>query len=458
MTDAAAAGVPVSVHGPAGVLDLVVPPGASSADVGGEYARQAGTPVDGVLWTSRGRRLDPDEQLDAAGVREGAVLVATGPGSTPPARRRAGDPDSPAGGEGAARTAARAGAGSAALLCLAVAAAWLAGWLTTRDGAGDGASLAIQGVLALGVVLGALPLGPLAAQRAAAVPGVAAALTLSLAWSPEPELLPTTLGTAALGGALAAAVVRALGEVAEGTLRVWMVAGVAGFVLTTGAALLDAPDRVVWSVALAAAVLAARLVPLVAIDVPDHYLVDVERLAVTAWSARERPRGRRGRVVVPPDAVRAVAERGARLLAASSGAVLVAAVLAAPLLLRATPVAVDHLGARVLLGCAGGALLLAARSHRYVVPRALLRAAGLWCWVALLVDLAPGIGDGLLLLVTVVAVAGAVLLVVVAVAVGRGWRSAWWSRRAEVAEALLGACALAAVVVSSGLFRALWET
>jgi hypothetical protein len=45
----------------------------------------------------------------------------------------------------------------------------------------------------------------------------------------------------------------------------------------------------------------------------------------------------------------------------------------------------------------------------------------------------------------------------VAVATGRGWRSAWWSRRAEVAEGLAGAGTIAALVVASGLFRTLWE-
>ena len=55
------------------------------------------------------------------------------------------------------------------------------------------------------------------------------------------------------------------------------------------------------------------------------------------------------------------------------------------------------------------------------------------------------------------AVALAVLMVVVAVAVGRGWRSAWWSRRAEVAEGISGAFALGSVVVAVGLFRRLWE-
>ncbi len=51
----------------------------------------------------------------------------------------------------------------------------------------------------------------------------------------------------------------------------------------------------------------------------------------------------------------------------------------------------------------------------------------------------------------------AVLVVLVAVATGRGWRSAWWSRRAEVGEGLAGAFAIASVVVAVGIFRSLWE-
>ncbi|MDN5745181.1 MAG: hypothetical protein L0H31_08665, partial [Nocardioidaceae bacterium] len=49
------------------------------------------------------------------------------------------------------------------------------------------------------------------------------------------------------------------------------------------------------------------------------------------------------------------------------------------------------------------------------------------------------------------------LLVLVGVLVGRGWRSAWWSRRAEVAEAFSGAAAVGSVVVAVGFFRFLWE-
>jgi len=57
-----------------------------------------------------------------------------------------------------------------------------------------------------------------------------------------------------------------------------------------------------------------------------------------------------------------------------------------------------------------------------------------------------------------VAIAFAALLVVVAVATGRGWRSAWWSRRAEVAEALCGSAAVATLLVAAGVFRSLWES
>ncbi len=55
------------------------------------------------------------------------------------------------------------------------------------------------------------------------------------------------------------------------------------------------------------------------------------------------------------------------------------------------------------------------------------------------------------------AVGVGLLLVLAAVATGHGWRSAWWSRRAEVAEALCGSSALAVVLVASGFFRHLWE-
>jgi len=117
----------------------------------------------------------------------------------------------------------------------------------------------------------------------------------------------------------------------------------------------------------------------------------------------------------------------------------------------------DVVGARALVLLGGAALLLAARSYRHRAARALLRLAGLGVWVALLVDLAASLQAGAGLLVGASAVAVGLALVAAAVATGRGWRSAWWSRRAEVLEGLAGAFALAALVPATGLFRLLWE-
>ena len=55
----------------------------------------------------------------------------------------------------------------------------------------------------------------------------------------------------------------------------------------------------------------------------------------------------------------------------------------------------------------------------------------------------PVLSDSQWLTVGVAAVLLAGLLVIVAVATGRGWRSAWWSRRAEVAESVCGSFAIA---------------
>jgi hypothetical protein len=54
-------------------------------------------------------------------------------------------------------------------------------------------------------------------------------------------------------------------------------------------------------------------------------------------------------------------------------------------------------------------------------------------------------------------VALGLVVVAAAVATGRGWRSIWWARRAEVAESLSGSMAFAAAVVAAGVFRRLWE-
>ena len=141
------------------------------------------------------------------------------------------------------------------------------------------------------------------------------------------------LGVAALGGAVTAAVARSLTDQVEEGLRVWMVAGGMVFVVSGLAALVGLPTAATWSILLVGSMFASRFVPSFAVDVPDQLLIDLERLAVTAWSARDRPRGRRGRAVASPQAVAGVARSGARLVTAAAAAIAVISVGSAGLLL-----------------------------------------------------------------------------------------------------------------------------
>jgi hypothetical protein len=438
----------LTVHGPSGALDLVVPPEASVDDVAREYAARAGLQFAPTLHSRLGKVLVADQSLAQLGVRTGDVLAAGGA-----VRRHAGDHVDE--GSGAA---APPGAFSVAWFAVAVAVAALAGWFGSRVGGldSDDGRLTV-GLLGFSAFLGVVPVGRLSAHRMVAAPAFAAAAAFAVVWAPEPERLPTIVGVTALVAAVAAGVARSLDVQGDEALRVWIVVGVGLFLLTGAGALLHADPRVVWSLLLLAATLAARFVPALAIDVPDQFLIDLERLAVTAWSARDRPHGRRVRTVVPPTAVAQVAARGSRIVTAAAAGVWAVVAVSAPLLLQAAPLPVDRIGARVLVGLSGATLLLAARSYRHPAARVMLRGAGLTCWAALavvlldLVDSAQGVALG------IAGILLAVLLVVVAVATGRGWRSAWWSRRAEVAEGLAGAGAIAALVLASGLFRALWE-
>ncbi|WP_395695757.1 hypothetical protein [Nocardioides sp.] len=438
----------LSVHGAAGVLDLVVPAGASAGDVADEYARRTGAAVVPELWTRAGVPIDAEAPLERAGVTPGALLVAT-TGAPAPAGRRTPAAESRAAGPEPAPGAAVLGFGAVGL------AALLAGWCAaTAEGPARGAALAL---LVLGAVLAVLPVGRFAAGRLVVAPAFGAAVALALAWDAHAERIPLVLGAAGLAAAVVAGVGRALEERCEEALRVWVLAGAGLFALTGLATLVGAPPRATWAVLLTGAVLAARFVPAMAIDVPDQYLLDLERLAVTAWSARSRPPGKRGRSVVPVDGVGAVAARGTRLVVAASAAVLVLTAVAAPMLLATATLPIDRTGARCLTFFAGAALLLTGRSHRHLPARLLLRAAGLVCWLALSVAVLGSVGDRGTRWLVVLALGLGAVLVVVGVAAGRGWRSAWWSRRAEVAEGLCGALAVASLVVAAGWFRELWE-
>jgi hypothetical protein len=446
-THATAEILALSVHGPVGVLDLVVPASATAPDVALEYARQAGLDAVPVLRTRVGAAIAADLPLARAGVAPGDLLVATLPDAPPPPLvepSRAAPAEHPLAAPSVLWFAVVAG--------IAVLAGWCAGVAPSEE-----ARQATVALLVVGAVVGVAPVGRFAPHRVLAAPAFAAAAAFVVAWDPHPVRLPMVLGVTGMAAALAGATGRALSTRAEEALRVWIVVGSALFLLTGLGALLGAPPRVVWSLLLVGAVLAARFVPALAVDVPDQYLVDLERLAVTAWSARDRPTGRRGRSVVPLEAVGVVATRGARIVTAAAAAVLVVAAVSAPLLLATARLPIDRVGARCLVGLGGAALLLASRGYRHAAARALLRTAGLACWAALLVTVLPEVSPHAAGWVALAAVLLAVPLVVVAVAAGRGWRSAWWSRRAEVAEGLCGALAVASLVASAGWFRQLWE-
>ena len=436
----------ITVHGPAGALDLMVPSTTAVTEVAREYAAQAALASIPLVYSRTGDLLLASASLAASGVETGSILVAT-TGVSRPSRRAA---------AALAETEPR-GVGFGPVLWCAVAAATalLSGWCAARaEGRAHDAAVA---VLAATALLGLVPARRRAVPRVIAAPCFAGAAGFAWAWDPEPARLPMVVGVAAAATAVAAAVARASAGRAEAQLKVVAIAGSAVFGVTGALSLLGWAPRADWAILLALALLAARFVPGLAVDVPDQYLVDFERLAVTAWSARDRGPRRRIRSVVPIRAVADLADRGGRMVAAACAAILVVAAASAPLLLWTAVLPVDRVGARIEVLLVGAGLLLAARSYRQVTARILLRTAGLACWVSLAVYAAPRLSSGQLLAASLCSIGLGLLVVVAAVATGRGWRSAWWSRRAEVAEALCGSSALAVVLVASGLFRHLWE-
>jgi hypothetical protein len=447
MPSSADATIAVSIHGPAGVLDLVVPAGATSLDVAREYAKQAEVPGIPLLQSALGQRLNAALPLGDAGVQAGDVLVATS-GVHRPHKVTLLE---------AARNAPETPALASMIASIAAASAVLAAWYAGRT-PDETLRTATVAILLTCALAGALPVGRHARQRAAAAPAFAAAAAFAALYEPGVHLLPAILGSAAVAAAVVAGIGRALSERGEEVGTVWIVSGLTVFACCALPALLGWDDRVAWTLLVFLSMMAARFAPSLAIDVPDEALLDLDRLAVTAWSARDSQRGgRRGRIVVAAGAMERLVHRASRLVTGASVAILVTVVVAGPLLLHSATIDLDRIGARCLMFFAGCSLLLAARSYRHVAARALLRLAGLAALVVLGVHLAVGPGAPHLGTFFYVVVGLGVIALAAAVATGRGWRSVWWSRRAEVAESLCGSFAFAAAVVAAGVFRRLWE-
>ena len=439
--------IAVSVHGPAGVLDLVVPSAATSVDIAREYAAQAGVPGIPLLQTALGELLHAGTSLGDAGVQAGDVLVATA-GVHRPRRvtlletaRNA--PDSPA-------LATMIATVAAATAVIAASYAARAGEDVTRT--------VTVGILLACSLVGALPVGRHSRQRAAAAPAFAAAAALAALYAPGAHLLPAVLGAAGIAAAVIAGVGRALADESDEISTVWIASGLTVFLCCAVPAFFGWDPRVSWTLLVLLSMLAARFAPSLAIDVPDEALLDLDRLAVTAWSARDTQKsGRRGRIVVAGDAMERLVHRASRIVTGSAAAILVVSGVASPLLLRTADIDLDSIGARCLVLFAGLSLILAARSYRLAGARALLRLAGLASLTSLALHLSAGPGAPHLDTFFYVVVGLGAIALTAAVATGRGWRSVWWSRRAEVAESLCGSLAFASAVVAAGIFRRLWE-
>lgn len=441
--------IAVSVHGAAGVLDLVVPAGATSVDVAREYAKQAELVVIPLLQTSLGTLLHAGQTLGGAGVQAGDVLVAT-TGVHRPRKSTL---------LASARNVPESPTLAAMIATLAAVTALLSGWYAARSGEDLARTVAVA-LLMTSALLGVLPVGRHTRQRAAAAPAFAGAAAIAALYVPGVQVLPAVLGAAAISAAVVAGVGRALAPEPEPDeiTTVWITAGLTVFACCALAALAGWDARVAWTLLVFLSMMAARFAPSLAIDVPDETLLDLDRLAVTAWSARDTTRvGRRGRIVVAGDAMERLVHRAARIVTGAAAAILVVLVIASPLLLHSAVIDLDRIGARCLVFFAGCSVLLAARSYRHGGARVLLRLAGLGALTALAVHLATGAGAPHLGSFFYAVVAVGVIALVAAVATGRGWRSVWWSRRAEVAESMCGSFAFASAVVAAGIFRRLWE-
>ena len=267
---------------------------------------------------------------------------------------------------------------------LAAAAAGLSAWYAALSG-NDWLRTVTVGVLMACALAGALPWGRHAQQRTAAAPAFAAAAAYAAFFEPGDHLMGAVVAVGALAAALTAAITRAMADWSRpGPDRVdrRRLPGLRG--LCASRPLLEWNDRVSWAVLIVLAMLGARFAPSLAIDVPDEALLDLDRLAVTAWSARDKTSSRRGRLVIPETAMRRLVEDATRTVTASCAAILLVTLIAAPLLLATATIDLDRIGARCLTFFAGAAILLAARQYRHTAARRLLRAAGLACWLWLI--------------------------------------------------------------------------
>ena len=200
-------------------------------------------------------------------------------------------------------------------------------------------------------------------------------------------------------------------------------------------------------------VLVARVVPDLVLDVDDDVLLDISRLSVTSWSPREARRPRRRGWRIDDHAVGDVVDAASvEQLATLVGLALVSAGSSAVLLgVLATQTAVSTIAVQLLLLAAAVALTLTARAYRRRRDRTLLRLAALAPALAVGVPFAASLGTVWGVVAPGAAVVVALALVGVALALGRGFRSLWASRLADLLELLALVSVLPLALWAAGL-------
>ena len=305
-----------------------------------------------------------------------------------------------------------------------------------------------------------MPLGPSSADetriRSVVGPLLGASAGFVLGVRPGPAGLLLGVGVAALAALVFAALSRAFlpddeDDLVDVVLAVSGVAAMVSLVLL----LMGSSPVALMAVLYAAAVIAARLLPALVVDVPDEALLDLDRLAVTAWSAREQPRtSRRRRVLVRPDTVAAAVRRGQRQVSTTTVALAVVVAITGPLLVLGSESDLRGIGTWSMVGLGGAALALMARAVRSRTARTFLRLAGLWVLAFLGAELVRRSGPETVVWWVVGTTVLGVVVAGSALSLGRGWRSIWWARAADVAQGLALVLVLALVTVAAGLFDA----
>ena len=200
----------VTVHGPAGVLDLVVPSAAAALDVAQEYARQSGLDVVPALAhehgpADRGRRPRWSTRASTPATswspRSSAPVSRLRPSARRGTRRRDGHRSGRAVGAAVLRRRGHRCAGRLVRGAVAVRRP------ADRDRRACSPGRALLGVL---------PVGRFAAHRVVAAPAFAGGRGVRRRLGPAAERLPMVVGLTGLVAALAAAVGRALDRALRG--------------------------------------------------------------------------------------------------------------------------------------------------------------------------------------------------------------------------------------------------